>query len=87
MKEKFKIIAELGSVHDGKFNIAKKLIRFAAEAGANVVKFQMHIADEETLENAPSPDYFKAETRFNYFKITAFTFNEWKKIKKNLSKL
>ena len=82
MKKKFKIIAELGSVHDGKFNIAKKLIRFAAEAGANVVKFQMHIADEETLENAPSPDYFKEETRFNYFKRTAFTFNEWKKLKK-----
>ena len=82
MKKKFKIIAELGSVHDGKFNIAKKLIAFAANSGANVVKFQMHIADEETLEDAPSPDYFKAETRFNYFKRTAFTLNEWKKLKK-----
>lgn len=82
MKKKFKIIAELGSVHDGKFHLAKKLIKLAAASGANVVKFQMHIADEETLEDAPSPDYFKAETRFNYFKRTAFTFNQWKKLKK-----
>ena len=82
MKKKFKIIAELGSVHDGKFHLAKKLIKLAAASGANVVKFQMHIADEETLEDAPSPDYFKAETRFNYFQRTAFTFNEWKKLKK-----
>ena len=82
MKKKYKIIAELGSVHDGKFHLAKKLIKLAANSGANVVKFQMHIAEEETLQNAPSPDYFKSETRFNYFKRTAFKFNEWKKLKK-----
>lgn len=81
MKKKFKIIAELGSVHDGKFHLAKKLIKLAAASGANVVKFQMHIAEEETLQNAPSPNYFKSETRFNYFKRTAFKFNEWKKLK------
>lgn len=81
MKKKFKIIAELGSVHDGKFYLAKKLIKLAAASGANVVKFQMHIAEEETLQNAPSPNYFKSETRFNYFKRTAFKFNEWKKLK------
>ena len=62
MKKKFKIIAELGSVHDGKFHLAKKLIKLAAISGANVVKFQMHIAEEETLQNAPSPNYFKSET-------------------------
>ena len=82
MKTKNKIIAELGSVHDGKFYLAKKLIKKASESGADVVKFQMHIAEEETLENAPSPDYFKTETRFNYFKRTAFNFEEWKKLKK-----
>ena len=31
----------------------------AAKSGADFVKFQMHIAEEETLENAPSPYYFK----------------------------
>ena len=81
-KKKFKIIAELGSVHDGKFILAKKLIKSAVNSGANVIKFQMHISEEETLEDAPSPNYFKSETRFNYFKRTAFNFKEWKKLKK-----
>jgi sialic acid synthase SpsE len=34
------IIAEIGSNHDGKLTQAKKLIRLAAEAGADAVKFQ-----------------------------------------------
>ena len=46
MKKKFKIIAELGSVHDGKFNIAKKLIAFAANSGANYIKFQSFVANK-----------------------------------------
>ncbi|WP_440614706.1 N-acetylneuraminate synthase family protein [Candidatus Pelagibacter sp. HIMB1748] len=82
MKKKYKIIAELGSVHDGNLNLAKKLIKKASESGADIVKFQMHIAEEETLEDAPSPDYFKTETRFNYFKRTAFNFKEWIELKK-----
>ena len=82
MKKKYKIIAELGSVHDGKFHIAKNLIKLASNSGADVVKFQMHIAEEETLKDAPSPDYFNSESRYNYFKRTAFTFKEWKKLKK-----
>ena len=59
MKKKYKIIAELGSVHDGKFNLAKKLIKKASESGANVVKFQMHIAEEETLRGCSITDYLK----------------------------
>ena len=81
MKKKFKLIAELGSVHDGKFHIAKRLIKLASEAGANIVKFQMHIAEEETLKDAPAPEYFKTETRYDYFKRTAFEFSQWKKLK------
>ena len=80
MKNKYKIIAEIGSVHDGKLSLAKKLIEKAAKSGADVVKFQMHIADEETLKNAPSPNYFNKEPRYSYFKRTAFNYGEWKKI-------
>jgi sialic acid synthase SpsE len=39
------IIAEIGSNHDGKLSQAKKLIRAAAEAGADAVKFQSFRAD------------------------------------------
>ena len=40
-----------------------KLIEKAAKSGADV-KFQMHIADEETLKNAPSPNYFNKSKIF-----------------------
>ena len=33
----------------------------------------MHIADKETLKDAPGPSYFKKEKRYDYFKRTAFS--------------
>ncbi|HEY5927924.1 MAG TPA: N-acetylneuraminate synthase family protein [Kofleriaceae bacterium] len=76
------IIGEVGSVHDGSFGNACKLIELAARCGANVVKFQTHIAEAETLENAPAPSYFKAEPRFAYFKRTAFSREQWLELAK-----
>ena len=66
------IIAEIGSVHDGSFGNACKLVEAAAACGASVVKFQAHFAQAETLRDAPSPSYFKGEPRFEYFHRTAF---------------
>lgn len=67
------LIAEIGSVHDGSFGNACKLIEAAAQCGATAVKFQTHIAEAETLPNAPMPAYFKGEPRMDYFRRTAFT--------------
>lgn len=75
------IIAEIGSVHDGSFGNARKLIEAAAAAGADVVKFQTHIAEAETLPNAPTPAYFKAEPRMEYFRRTSFTIPQWRELK------
>ena len=76
------IIAEVGSVHDGSFGNACKLIELSARCGANVVKFQTHVAEAETLESAPAPSYFKAEPRLAYFKRTAFSRDQWRELKK-----
>ena len=76
------IIAEFGSVHDGSFGNACKLIEAAAASGADVVKFQTHIPEAETLRNAPSPKYFKGEPRFEYFERTGFTETQWVELKK-----
>ena len=76
--KKLKIIAEIGSVHDGSLGNAIKLIELARECGAHAVKFQTHIPEHESLKNAPSPTYFNNESRFNYFKRTAFQLKEWK---------
>lgn len=81
------IIAEVGSVHDGSLGNAKKLAYAAKMAGANTVKFQMHIAEEETLLSAKSPSYFKDETRFEYFKRTAFSFSQWAELIKYCKKI
>jgi N-acetylneuraminate synthase len=74
------IIAEIGSVHDGSFGNALKLIEAAAACGATAVKFQTHIAEAETLRDAPAPAYFSAEPRFEYFQRTAFALEQWKRL-------
>lgn len=71
------IIAEVGSVHDGSFGNAKKLIELAAECGADAVKFQTHLPQAETLRDAPMPPYFKGEPRYEYFSRTGFTPDQW----------
>lgn len=73
-----RIIAEIGSVHDGSFGNACKLIEAAAAAGADTVKFQTHIAAAETLSDAPQPAYFKGEPRYEYFERTGFDESRWK---------
>ena len=43
--DKVLIIAEIGNNHEGSIEEAKKLIRAAAEAGANAVKFQTFVSE------------------------------------------
>lgn len=81
MSSKTLIIAEVGSVHDGSFGNAVRLIDVAADCLADAVKFQMHIAQEETLPTAPSPPYFNAEPRYAYFERTAFSAEQWRQLK------
>jgi N,N'-diacetyllegionaminate synthase len=75
------IIAEVGSVHDGSFGNAGRLIDAAAACGVDAVKFQTHIAEAETLRNAPMPPYFTGEPRYEYFQRTAFRKEEWQALK------
>jgi N-acetylneuraminate synthase len=45
------------------------------------VKFQTHIAEAETLADAPAPAYFKGEPRFDYFRRTGFDETQWADLK------
>ncbi len=74
------VIAELGSVHDGSIGNCLNLIKCAKDNGAEMVKLQHHISEEETLKNAPNPKYFNSEKRYNYFKRISFSKEEWLKI-------
>lgn len=51
------IIAEAGVNHNGDINLAKQLINIAAEAGADLVKFQSLNADRMVTRSAAKADY------------------------------
>lgn len=76
-----KIIAEIGSTHDGSFGNAKKIIKAAKDCGADIVKFQFHIPEFEMLSNAPNPSFFKSEGRYKYFLRTNFSLSQFKLLK------
>jgi N,N'-diacetyllegionaminate synthase len=75
------IISEVGSIHDGSLGNSMKFIEMLSEFGSDFIKFQTHIAEAETLKDAPMPPYFKGEARFDYFKRTGFTKDQWIKLK------
>tara|TARA_B100000686_G_scaffold234524_1_gene242267 strand:- start:3568 stop:4578 length:1011 start_codon:yes stop_codon:yes gene_type:complete len=51
------IIAEAGVNHNGDLDLARKLIKVAADAGADFVKFQTFTADKLCVFNAKKADY------------------------------
>jgi N,N'-diacetyllegionaminate synthase len=59
------VVAEIGNNHDGSVPLAERLIEAAAEAGADAVKFQTHIAAAEMLPSTPTPPHFD-EPRFEF---------------------
>ena len=68
------IIAEVGNNHEGNFNIARKLIKLAAKAGVDAVKFQTFIVDEFINK--------EEKKRFNQLKKFQLTYNQFKELKK-----
>lgn len=56
------IIAEAGVNHNGDIEIAKKLIKEAAAAGADYIKFQSFITANGICKDAPKADYQKLST-------------------------
>lgn len=51
------IIAEAGVNHNGDLALAKRLVDVAAEAGADLVKFQTFSAERLATLSAPKADY------------------------------
>jgi N-acetylneuraminate synthase/N,N'-diacetyllegionaminate synthase len=55
------IIAEAGVNHNGKFDLAIKLVELAKRAGADAVKFQVFTAENLVISNAPTASYQKEQ--------------------------
>lgn len=74
------VIAEIGNNHDGSMGQAKALIDAAAEAGADVAKFQTHIAAAEMLPSTPTPPHFD-EPRYTFTQRMELTFDQHVELK------
>ena len=73
------IIAEVAQAHDGNVNFAHNFIDNVADTGVEAVKFQMHIAEEESTYEEPFRVPFSRmdKTRYDYWNRINFTFEEW----------
>lgn len=57
------IIGEAGVNHNGKLDLAMKLVDKAKAAGVDAIKFQTFIADQLVTKKAPMADYQKRNTK------------------------
>ena len=73
-KKKVFIIAEVGNNHEGNFDVAKKLIRAAAKAGVDAVKFQTFVTNDFVNSDHPSFE------RLKKFELTQQQFSKLKKL-------
>ncbi len=78
-KEQCLVIAEVAQAHDGSLGTAHAYIDSIAEAGADAVKFQTHIAAEESTPAEPWRRPFSPQdsTRYEYWQRMEFSFEAW----------
>lgn len=79
------IIAEAGVNHNGKIDLAYKLIDEACQSGADAVKFQTFKTENLVSKGAPKADYQKnttnqSESQFRMLKNLELDFNTHKKL-------
>ncbi|MDJ0848104.1 MAG: N-acetylneuraminate synthase family protein [Myxococcota bacterium] len=73
------IIAEVAQAHDGSLGAAHAYVDAAAEAGADAVKFQTHIAAAESTPSEPWRKRFSPQdaSRYEYWQRMEFTEEQW----------
>src|SRR5919204_5287560 len=76
------VVAEIGNNHDGSVRQAERLIDAAAEAGADAVKLQTHIADAEMLPSTPTPPHFD-EPRYEFTKRMELSLDDHVRLKRS----
>lgn len=79
------IIAEVAQSHDGSLGQAMAFIDIAAECDADAIKFQTHIADEESTPAEPWRKKFsyQDESRYEYWKRMSFPREWWLLLKEH----
>src|SRR5882672_581926 len=74
------IIGEVALTHDGSLGLAHAFVDAIADAGADAVKFQTHIAAAESTPAEPFRVKFSRQdkTRYDYWKRMEFTEEGWR---------
>ena len=81
------IICELGINHGGSLSIAKKMVDLAKKNGAEAIKNQNHILDDEMIDEAKK--VIPSNTNKSIYKVieeNLMTFNDEIKLKKYVEK-
>src|SRR3990170_6706765 len=73
------IVGEVAQAHDGSLGAAHAFIDAIAGAGADAVKFQMHIAAAESTPSEPFRVAFSRQdrSRYEYWRRMEFTEEQW----------
>ncbi len=76
------VIAEVAQAHDGSLGFAHSFIDLASNSGVDAIKFQTHIASEESTYDEEFRVNFSYEdkTRFDYWERMEFSPNQWKSL-------
>jgi N-acetylneuraminate synthase len=74
------IIGEVALTHDGSLGLAHAFVDAIADAGADAVKFQTHIAAAESTPSEPFRVKFSRQdkTRYDYWRRMEFTEEGWR---------
>jgi N-acetylneuraminate synthase len=79
------VIGEVGLAHDGSLGLAHAFVDAIADAGADAVKFQTHIAEAESTQAEPWRVAFSTQdaSRYDYWKRTAFAQEQWLELRRH----
>lgn len=79
------VVGEVAQTHDGSLGLAHAFIDAIADAGADAVKFQTHIASAESTRAEPWRVRFSPQdrTRYDYWKRMEFSEEGWHGLKKH----
>src|SRR5262245_21809209 len=83
------IIAEVAQAHDGSLGLAHAFVDAAADAKADAIKFQTHIASEESTREEPFRILFSQQdaTRYDYWRRMEFEPDQWSGLADHARKL
>lgn len=83
------VIAEVAQTHDGSLGMAMSFIEIAKECGADAIKFQTHIAEEESTVHEPwrVPFSRQDESRYDYWERISFSEDQWSILKSHADEL